>query len=70
MADDDERRLPRRQFGLDPFDRGQVKMVRRLVEQQNIRRRRERAGKRGAAYLAPESAAGSSPPRRPSCSRR
>jgi hypothetical protein len=52
MADNDERCLARRKFGFEPFDRGQIKVVRRLVKQQNIGRRREYAGKRGTARLA------------------
>ena len=52
MADNDERCLARRKFGFEPFDRGQIKVVRRLVKQQNIGRRCECAGKRGTARLA------------------
>jgi putative ABC transport system substrate-binding protein len=51
MADNDERCLARRKLGFEPFDRGQIKVVRRLVKQQDIGRRREYAGKRGAACL-------------------
>jgi hypothetical protein len=68
MADDNERGLPRRKFGFEPFDRGQVKLVRRLVEISGAgASTRARAALRASP---PDSAAGSSPTRRPSCSRR
>ena len=51
MADNDQRCLARRKFGFGPLDREQIKVVRRLVKQQDIGRRREYAGKRGAACL-------------------
>jgi len=51
MADNDQRCLARRKFSFEPLDREQIKVVRRLVKQQNIGRRREHAGKRGAACL-------------------
>ena len=40
------------QFALQPLDAGQVEMVGRLVEQQDVGQRRQRAGQRGAARLA------------------
>ena len=43
MADQHERRAHRAEFGFQPLDRRQVEMVRRLVEQQDIGRRREDA---------------------------
>ena len=52
MADQDQRRAQARQFAFQPFDRRQVEMIGRLVEQQNVGLGRERAGERGAAGLA------------------
>jgi hypothetical protein len=36
MADDHQRRAPCREIAFQPFDRGQVEMVGRLVEQEDI----------------------------------
>ena len=36
MADDDKRRLAGFEFGFEPFDRRQVEVIGRLVEEQNI----------------------------------
>ena len=52
MADDDERRLARGELALQPFDGGKVEMVGGLVEQQDVRLRREHPHQRGAARLA------------------
>ena len=52
VADDDERRLPGVELAFQPFDRRQVEMIGRLVEQQDVGRRRQHAGERGAARLA------------------
>ena len=52
VADHDQRGAAAFELALQPFDRGQVEMVGRLVEQQDVRLRRQRAGERGAARLA------------------
>src|SRR5262249_42329788 len=39
------------QFALEPFDAGKIKMIGRLVEQQDIRRRSQGAGQCSAAHL-------------------
>ena len=52
MADDDERGAAGVEIALQPFDGGQIEMVGRLVEQQDVGRRRQHAGKRGAPRLA------------------
>ena len=52
MADQHEGRAQARQFAFEPFDRRQVEMVGRLVEQQDVGLRRQRAGERRAAALA------------------
>ncbi len=46
VADQDLRGADRRQFALQPFYGGQVQMVGRLVEQQDVGRRRQGPGKR------------------------
>ena len=40
------------EVALQPFDRGQVEMIGRLVEQQDIGRRRQHARERGTARFA------------------
>ena len=52
MADQDERGARRFQLRLEPFDRRQVEMVGRLVEQQDVGIGRQRADDRRAACLA------------------
>ena len=52
MADDDEGRAQALQLALQPFDRRQVEVIGRLVEQQDVGLRRQHTGKRGAAGLA------------------
>ncbi len=49
VADDDEGALVAIQPALEPFDRREVEVVGRLVEQQQVGLLRQRAGKRGAA---------------------
>ena len=68
VADDDQRGAAGIELALQPFDGGQIEMVGRLVEQQDIRRRRQHARERGAARFAAGEMAGSSAPVRPSCS--
>ena len=60
MADDDERAAEPRQPVLEPFDRGDVEVVGRLVEQQHVGVHRQRARDRRAPPLAARSR---SPPR-------
>src|SRR5262249_50688084 len=52
VRDEDDPRVERRQLGLEPFEAGDVEMVRRLVEQQQIGIAAESARKRGARQLA------------------
>ena len=52
MADDHQRGAPRIEVALQPFDRGQVEMIGRLVEQQDVGRWRQHACERGAARFA------------------
>ena len=52
MADEHERRAHAADLALQPFDGGQVEMVGRLVEQQDVGLGRQHAGQRGAAGLA------------------
>ena len=52
MADQHERRAPRGELALQPFDGGQVEMVGRLVEQQDIGVGRQHPGQRRAPRLA------------------
>jgi hypothetical protein len=52
MRDQHKRRTRARKFGFEPFDGGQVEMVGRLVEEQDVGFRGERSGKRGAAGFA------------------
>ena len=49
---EDERRAQALQLALEPFDRRQVEMVRRLVEEQDVGLRRQHLGQRRAAGLA------------------
>ncbi len=44
MADDDHGGRAAGQFGFQPLDSGQIQMVRGFVQQQDVRRRRQRAG--------------------------
>ena len=52
MADDDQRGAAAVELALQPFDGGEVEMIGRLVEQQDVRLRRQRARERGAARFA------------------
>ena len=52
MADQDQRRAQGLKLFLQPLDRGQIEMIGRLVQQQDIRRRGEHAGKGGAARFS------------------
>ena len=52
MADQHKRRTQRRQFAFQPFDGGQVEMVGRLVEEEQVRLGCQHARERGAADLA------------------
>ena len=52
MRDEDDGGVDRRELLLEPFDRGHVEMVRRLVEQQQVRAPRERPCERRARQLA------------------
>ena len=52
MADENDGRAHAGDLAFEPFDGGQIEMVGRLVEQQNIGLRRQRARERGAARLA------------------
>ena len=52
MTDNDERGPRGFEFRLEPFDRRQIEMIGRLIQQQNIRLGREHTGKRGASSLA------------------
>ena len=52
MGDEDQRTLPRLEEAFEPVDRGDVEMVGRLVQQQQIRRRHQRARQQHAALHA------------------
>ena len=52
MGDEDHRRVDRAQELLEPFERLDVEVVRRLVEEQQVGLRCEGAGQRGARELA------------------
>ena len=52
MADQHDAGAHLGQLALQPLDAGQVEMIGRLVEQQDVGKRRQRAGQRGAARLA------------------
>ena len=52
VSDQDDRRVELDQVALEPLERLDVEMVRRLVEQQQIRPRGERPGQRGPGQLA------------------
>jgi hypothetical protein len=52
MADDDQRAAPAREFAFQPFDGGEVEMVGRLVQEQNIGRGGQHPRQRGAAGFA------------------
>jgi hypothetical protein len=52
MADEHERRSEARELLLEPEDRGKIEVVRGLVEQQNVRFGRQRAGERRAPGFA------------------
>ena len=52
MADDHHRRAPAIELALEPFDGGQVEVVGRLVEKEDIGSRRQDAGERHTARLA------------------
>ena len=52
VADDDERAFPALQFAFQPFDGRQIKMVGRLVQQQDVGRGRQHPRQRRAAGLA------------------
>ena len=58
VADQHQRRARSRELVLQPFDRRQVEMVGRLVEQQDVGLGREHARERGAARLAAGKARG------------
>jgi hypothetical protein len=52
VADDHHRRAARVELAFQPFDGRQIEMIGRLVEQEDIGRRRQHARKRDAACLA------------------
>ena len=52
MADDDKRAAAAGEFTFQPFDGGEIEMVRGLVQQQDIGRGRQHPRQRGAAGLA------------------
>jgi hypothetical protein len=52
VGDEDDRRVELLQGLLEPLERLDVEVVRRLVEQQEVRAGRERAGEAGAGELA------------------
>ena len=52
VADDDQRGAPPVELAFQPFDGGEIEMVGRLVQQQDVRRRRQHAGERGTPRLA------------------
>ena len=52
VRDDDERARPVEQIVLQPLQRGEVEVVRRLVEQQQIRLLQQQLAERGARLLA------------------
>ena len=52
MADDHQRGAAPVELALQPFDGGQIEMIGRLVEQQDVGLRRQHARKRGAARFA------------------
>ena len=52
VADDHQRGAPRSEIALQPFDRAQVEVVGRLVEQQDVGRGRQHPRERGAARFA------------------
>ena len=52
MADEDEGRAQALDLALQPFDGGQVEVVGRLVQQQDVRLGRQNARQRGTAGLA------------------
>src|SRR3546814_8800818 len=56
VTDDDERARKARQPVLEPFDRGEIEMVSRLIEQQYVGILRPRARDRGAAAPTARSA--------------
>src|SRR6266478_4863392 len=58
MTDEDERRTHRLKLAFEPLDGRQIKMVRRLVEEENVGRRREHARERGTARLTAREAIG------------
>ena len=70
VADEDERGAQALQLALQPFDGGQVEMVGRLVEQQDVGRGRKQPRQRRAPRLAARQARGSSSPVRPNSFRR
>src|SRR5579872_1601709 len=52
MADEHQRRAQERQFAFEPFDGGQIEMIGRLVEEQNVGLRRQHARQRHATSFA------------------
>ena len=52
MADQDERGFERCEFGFKPLDRGQIEMVRRLIQHQHVGFGRENTRQSGAARLS------------------
>ncbi len=58
VADHDQRGTAAFELALQPFDRGQIEMVGRLVEQEDVRHRRQHPGERRAACFAAGEAGG------------
>ena len=52
MADDHQRGAARVEIALQPLDGGEIEMVGRLIEQQNVGRRRQHISQRHAPRLA------------------
>ena len=66
MADQHDAGAHLGQLALQPLDAGQVEMIGRLVEQQDVGKRRQGARQAARRASPPDSAAGFSSPDRPS----
>jgi len=58
VADQDKGRARSEQRALQPFDRGQIEVVGRLIEQEDVELGREGARQGATAYLATRKIAG------------
>lgn len=70
MADEDQRAASRGEFGFEPFDGGQIEMIGRFIQQEDVWRGARTRANAVRRASPPDRDSGFSSPCRPSCSNR